>query len=156
MNMPFDVVIHVLIDKSCYVLKLSSHIRAYHAYMDMWTPLISDDTLFVSQKKIIIMTRMLQLYCITTKFSLVFVDRVPVCYLATFLLLPNHSIGVCVKRKMNYDGAGYGLEIPTEYIFYVNEKIIQSAKRTLDGADNDVNEKLLRCLKQDRYLKKTS
>lgn len=57
---------------------------------------------------------------------------------------------------MNYDGTGYGLEIPTEYIFYVNEKIIHSAKRTLDGADNDVNEKLLRCLKQDYYLKKTS
>ena len=76
--------------------------------------------------------------------------------MATFRLLPNHSIGVCVKRKINYDGTGYGLEIPTEYIFYVNEKIIQSAKGTLDGADNDVNEKLLRCLKQDYYLKKTS
>ena len=29
---------------------------------------------------------------------------------------------------MNYDGAGYGLEIPTEYIFYVNEKIISQQR----------------------------
>ena len=34
-----------------------------------------------------------------------------------------------------------------EYIIYGNEEIIQWAKRTLDVANNDVNEKVLRCLK---------
>ena len=51
-----------------------------------------------------------------------------------------------VKGKRVNRGAGYGLEIPAEYKFYGNEKIIQWAKGTSDGADNDVNEKVLRCL----------
>ena len=39
------------------------------------------------------------------------------------------------------------IEVPAEYMIYGNEKIIQWAKRTLDVADNDVNEKILRCLR---------
>ena len=50
-----------------------------------------------------------------------------------FLSLPNHSIGVCVKRKIMNRVVGYGLEILAEYIFYGNDKAIQWAKRTLDG-----------------------
>ena len=64
-----------------------------------------------------------------------------------FLSLPNRSIRVCAKGKINYGGAGYGLEIPAEYIFYVTAKTIQWAKGILDGVDGDVKEKLLRCLK---------
>ena len=58
-----------------------------------------------------------------------------------FSSLPNHSIRVCVK------GAGYGLEIPAEYIFYGNEKAIQWAKRTLDGVNGMWKKRVLRCLK---------
>ena len=41
-----------------------------------------------------------------------------------FLTLPNYSIRVCVKGKRIDRGVGYGLEIPAEYIFYGNEKVI--------------------------------
>ena len=61
--------------------------------------------------------------------------------------LPNHSIRVCVKGKRINRGAGYGLEIPAEYISYGNEKAIQWIKKTLDGVDCNVKEKVLRCLK---------
>ena len=53
----------------------------------------------------------------------------------TFLLLPNHGIRVYVK------GYGYGLEFPTEHIFYGNDNAIQWAKRTLDGVDGNVKKK---------------
>ena len=52
-----------------------------------------------------------------------------------FISLPNHSIKVCVKGKRIKRGVGHGLEIPAECIFYGNEKAIQWAKGTLDGAD---------------------
>ena len=46
------------------------------------------------------------------------------------LFLPNLSIRVCVKGKRIDRGVGYGPEIPAEYIFYCNEKVIHWAKRT--------------------------
>ena len=58
-----------------------------------------------------------------------------------FLTLPNYSIRVCVKGKRIDCGVGYGLEIPAEYIFYGNEKVIQWAKRTLDGVDRNFKKK---------------
>ena len=48
-----------------------------------------------------------------------------------FFSLPNHSLRVCVKRKIINCGAGFGLEIPAKYMFYGNEKAIQWAKRTI-------------------------
>ena len=38
---------------------------------------------------------------------------------------PNHSMRVCVKGKRIRCGVGYGLQIPAEYIFYGDEKVIQ-------------------------------
>ena len=58
-----------------------------------------------------------------------------------FLTLPNYSIRVCVKGKRIDCGVVYGLEIPAEYIFYGNEKVIQWAKRTLDGVDGNFKKK---------------
>ena len=42
-------------------------------------------------------------------------------------------------------GVGYGLEIPTKYIFYGNEIAIQWAKKTLDGVDGNEKKKVSRC-----------
>ena len=47
--------------------------------------------------------------------------QVPFCHLLMFkkvLSLPNHSIRVCIKGKTINRGAGYGLEIPDEYILW--------------------------------------
>ena len=64
-----------------------------------------------------------------------------------FLSLPNYCRRVCVKGKRINCRAEYGLEIPAEYIFHGNKKAIQLSKRTLDGADGNVKEKVVRCLK---------
>ena len=47
---------------------------------------------------------------------------------------------------MNRD-AGYGLEIPLEYIFNDNEKALQWAKKNLDIINANVNKKVGRSLK---------
>ena len=49
-------------------------------------------------------------------------------------------------KRINH-GAGYGLEIPVEYIFNGNEKALQLAKKTLDNIHANVNKKFGRCLK---------
>ena len=70
--------------------------------------------------------------------------QVPFCYslmFKKFLTLPDYSIRVCVKGKRIDCGVVYGLEIPAEYIFYGNEKVIQWAKRTLDGVDGNFKKK---------------
>ena len=47
---------------------------------------------------------------------------------------------------MNRD-AGYGLEIPLEYVFNDNEKALQWAKKNLDIINANVNKKIGRSLK---------
>ena len=54
--------------------------------------------------------------------------QVPFCHLLIFKKFSSHSnysTRVFVKGKIINRGAGYGLEIPAEYIFYDNEKAIQ-------------------------------
>ena len=52
-----------------------------------------------------------------------------------------------VTGKRINRGAGYGLEIPVEYVFNGNEKALQWAKKNLDNIDANVNKKVGRCLK---------
>ena len=51
-----------------------------------------------------------------------------------------------VTEKRINRGAGYGLEIPVEYVFNGNEKALQWAKKNLDNIDANVNKKVGRCL----------
>ena len=48
---------------------------------------------------------------------------------------------VLKDKELDNPGAGYGLEIPDEHIFYWNEKAIQWAKRILHGIDCNVKKK---------------
>ena len=78
------------------------------------------------------------------------VGHVPFCYsslFARFLSLPYDCIKVCVEGKRVNCGSGYGLEIPAEYMFFGNEKVIQRLKKALVKVDRSVEEKVSRCLK---------
>ena len=77
------------------------------------------------------------------------VGHVPFLYSSLFkkfLSLPNHTIRVLVTGKRINRGAGYGLEIPVDYVFNGNEKALQWAKKNLDDIDERVNKKVGRCL----------
>ena len=43
MEIPFNVEIPILINNSFSVLKHNSYARSYHAYMDIWKPLLTGD-----------------------------------------------------------------------------------------------------------------
>ena len=54
-----------------------------------------------------------------TGFILLFVNNVQEISFSSF-----HGIGVYVKGKRTNRGIGHALEIPAEYVFFENEKVI--------------------------------
>ena len=64
-----------------------------------------------------------------------------------FLSLPYHCIKVCVEGKRVNRGAGHGLEIPAEYTFVGNEKVIEWLKKAIAKVDRNMEEKVSKCLK---------
>ena len=51
------------------------------------------------------------------------------------------ALRVCLTWKRINRGVEYGPENAGEYVFYGNEKAIQWAKKTLEGADGNVKKK---------------
>ena len=44
-DIPFDIPIPILLDEHFTVFKYSSYSRGYHAYKEIWNPLVGDDSL---------------------------------------------------------------------------------------------------------------
>ena len=149
-EIPFDVEIPILIANSFSVLKHNSYTRGYHVYMDIWKPLIGDGNLRCKREDDNIHNVNAVAVIHSNHIGPRVVGHVPFLYSSTFkkfLSLPNHTIRVLVTGKRINLGAGYGLEIPVEYVFNGNEKALQWAKKNLDNIDANVNKKVGRCLK---------
>ena len=52
-----------------------------------------------------------------------------------FLVFQNHSIRVAVTGKRVNSGAGLGLEIPVDYFFYGDSRIIAWLKNSIEKLD---------------------
>ena len=78
------------------------------------------------------------------------VGHVPFCWsrVATkFLQFPNHQIHVTVTRKRVNRGAGFGLEIPVNYIFYGNSRVIFWLEKNLNKLEKALSAKIEKCVK---------
>ena len=64
-----------------------------------------------------------------------------------FLKIPNCTIGCNVTGKRVNRGAGYGLEIPVQYIFVGAEKAVEWAEKYIRKVFENVNKKVIKCLK---------
>ena len=129
---PFDVEIPILIDNSFSVLKHNSYARGYHAYMDIWKPLIGDHSLRCKRKYDNIRGENAVALIHSNHVGPGVVGHVLFLYSSTFkklLSLSNHIIRVLVTRKRI--NRGYGLEIPVEYVFNGNEKALQWTEKNL-------------------------
>ena len=144
MEIPFHVKIPILIDNSFSVLKHNSYARGYHAYMYNWKPLIGNDSLFCKREDDNIHDKNAVAVIYSNHIGPRIVGHVSFLYskFKKFLSLPNHKIRVLVTGKRMNHGAGYGFEIPVEYVFNVNKKALQWAKKNLDNIDANVNKKL--------------
>ena len=64
-----------------------------------------------------------------------------------FLQIPNCTTGCKVTGKRVNRGAGYGLEIPVQYIFVGAEKAVEWAEKHIKKVFDNVNKKVIKCLK---------
>ena len=118
--------------------------------MDIWKPLIGDDSLRCKREDDNIHNENAVAVIHSNHIGPRVVHHVPFLYSSTFkwfLSLPNHTIRVLVTGKRINRGAGYDLKNPVEYVFNGNEKALQWAKKNLDNIDANVNKKVGRCLK---------
>ena len=122
MEIDYDIDIPIVVENTFSVLKHLSYIRGYHAYMNIWTPIIGDDNLLCKQERdnkhdenaIAV------LKCNGSGHRIV--GHVPFCYFSLFmkfLSLPYHCIKVFVEGKRVNRGAGYCLEIPARNTLYL-------------------------------------
>ena len=59
-----------------------------------------------------------------------------------FLQFQNHSIRVAFTGKKVYRGAGLGLEIPVDYFFYGESRVITWFKNSIGKLDLCIDEKV--------------
>ena len=59
-----------------------------------------------------------------------------------FLQFQNHSIRVAVNGKRVNRGAGLGLEIPVDYFFYRDSRVIALLKNSIEKLDRCIDEKV--------------
>ena len=64
-----------------------------------------------------------------------------------FLQFQNHSIRVAVTGKRVNRGAGLGLEIPVDFIFYGDSRVIVWLKNSIEKLDLCIDEKVAKCVK---------
>lgn len=110
------------------VFNINSYIRGYHAYMDVWTPVLNEELILKREP-----TNARDSNAVAVKKEEVIVGHVPFnvnpCISAFLRHDTNRSSGFAtvISDKVN-KGAGYGLEIPCEYSLCGPKPYICSSK----------------------------
>ena len=126
-DIPFDIPIPIPLDEHFTVFKYSSYSRGYHAYKEIWNPLVSDDSLICEPEE----SNEHDKYAVAIVFDDCLlrkvVGHIPLYWSKLafkFLQFQNHSIRVAVTGKRVNRGAGLGLEIPVDQFFYGDSRVI--------------------------------
>ena len=100
--------------------------RGYHAYKEIWNPLVGDDSLICEPEE----RNEHDKYVVAIVFDDCLLKKVvghiPLYWSKLafkFLQFQNHSILVVVTCKRVNRGAGLGLEVPVDYFFYGDSKV---------------------------------
>ena len=113
------------------VLKLSSYIRGYHAYMQVWTP-VQDEMLLLKREP----TNVVDRNAVAVFKEEQVVGHVPFNLapsMSNFLKRDiNKAFAQVVGEKVNR-GAGYGLEIPCIYHLYGPKPYIDKMKELVNS-----------------------
>ena len=113
------------------VLNIKSYIRGYHAYMDVWTPVL-DEMLILKREPDNVADR----NAVAVFKEGQVVGHVPYNLAPSFSLFlkrdVNKAFAKVIGEKVNR-GAGYGLEIPCEYHLYGPKPYIDKMKKLVDS-----------------------
>ena len=141
--------IAIRMDNDLKVWTFSSFLRGYHAYMDIWVPLIGDDSLTCQKEH----GNMHDHHAVAIKQDGRTVGHIPknmTGFIWRFLCLPNTSVRVEVLAvlgpRMNR-GAGHGLEVPVNYRFLGHQKAVDWVAEKIKEEDNKLTKEVQKCLK---------
>ena len=91
-----------------------------HAYKDVWHPIVSDESLICEQEETNEYDRNVASIMFENCMSEMFVEHVPFNwskFASKFLQFPNPRIRVVLTEKQVNCSAGFGLQMPVDYIF---------------------------------------
>ena len=120
-------------ERSSRCLEINSFVRGYHAYMDVWDPVIGEILQLEKEPS----NRKDQKAVAVVKNGEI-VGHLPAILSSTvfYYLTRSSSSGIAKisGQKVNR-GAGYGLEVPCMYCFYGPEKYLTRLREVLDRLD---------------------
>ena len=123
----------------------NSYSRGYHAYMNIWIPLIGNESLISRKEK----GNEYDPHGVAINRNNAVVWRVPqnICdYFWKFLCLSRTSIRARVLgKRVNHD-AGYGLKISVCFIFQGHVKGIVWIKKKIEDAEKMVQSRIEKCM----------
>ena len=120
-----DEKINIIVEKD-HQFSFNSFVRGYHESMDVWTPNVGDENLYLEPEDGNEYDKNAVVVIIDGKTG----GHIPKNLSKTFkrfLTLPNCTIKCTVIEKCVNRGAGYGLEIPVKFKFLGQAKAIQWA-----------------------------
>ena len=140
----------MIIEKNLDTCEYDSFARGYHAYMDIWNPLIGEILKCKREP-----TNEVYKHAVPTMRSNSLGKELVVGYIpqnilkisSMLLMIPSPSIEVEVVSKRLNPGDGYGMEIPVEYRFYDQENIVQWLTKKLKTVKKELECKISKCLK---------
>ena len=138
--------IPILIDMNLVRWSISSYLRGYHAYMNIWNPLVGDDALFCRKEN----ANVHDAHAVAIIVGNNIVGHVPenICgFFWRFLSLPQTTIRAEVVGPRVNRGAGHGLEIPVRYIFQGHGKAVDWIRRKVEEEEARVEARFKKCLK---------
>ena len=150
MDISFDIPVPIILDDSFSVFKQSSFSRGYHVYKDRWQPTVGDDSLHCQQEKDIEYNKHGVAIIYDSFHSNKVLGQIPFYwskFTNTFLKFPSHHIRLVGVGKSVNRGIGLGLEIPVDYFFHGDNRVIKCFKKS--------NEKIDECadVRVEKYMK---
>ena len=120
--------------------------RGYYAYMDIWVPLIGDDSLTCQNEP----DNVHDDHAVAIKREGRTVGHVPENisgFVWRFLSLPNTSVRVEILGPRMNRGAGHGLEVPVVYRFLGHRKAVDWLEKKITVEETKLTQRLEKCLK---------
>ena len=126
-DIPFDIPLPIVPDESFSIFKSSCFSRGYHVYKDRWQPTVVDDSLNCEEEKDSDYDKHAVAIIYDSFHSNKVVGHAPLYWSKSgnkFLTFPNHHIPVVVTGKKMIRGIALGLEIPVDYFFHGDNRVI--------------------------------
>ena len=137
----------IIIDPDLERWHFNSYSRGYHAYMNIWIPLIRDESQICRKEK----RNGCDPHAVAITKNNFVVGRVPqnICdHFWKSLSLPKTSIRARVLGERVNRGAGYGLEIHFCFTFQGHVKGIAWVKKKIVDAEKMVQFRIEKCMKK--------